>query len=72
MFFDSKIKIEMDKLPKILRQGYLTLKKYYDNNDECKFYPYEEFFEASVKNCCIENKITEKQAQDLFHVIGIY
>lgn len=72
MFFDSEIKIELDELPKILRQGYLTLKEYYEKNEDYNFYPLAEVFEANVKNCCIENKITKKQQQDLFHVIGIY
>lgn len=72
MFFDESIKIDTQKLPRILRNDYNLLQQYYHENRETEFILYVDSVEATIKACFIDGSITKQQQVDLFHVIGIY
>ena len=72
LIFNTDIEIDLEHLPKLLRSAYLNLKEYYDNEQLSEFMCLNETFEAAVKQCYIDKKITKKQLDDLFYVIGLY
>ena len=72
MFFDESIKIDIEKLPRILQNDYNLLYQWYKEGKDTEFIVYVDGFEATIKACYIDGSITKKQVDDLFHVIGIY
>lgn len=72
MIFNKSIGINLDELPNILKRDYNKLLKLYDTGNEDLFYVYEEVFEASIKQNYIDGKISKKQQELLFNIIGLY
>lgn len=71
MYFNTEIKIDWEGIPSLLKNTYYELLSFYNENEEAQFSSLEEFFEASIKNCYIEGKITKQQQMLLFKVIGV-
>lgn len=72
MYFDESIKIDVDKLPQLLRDDYLLLKESFEKGDETTFDLTADGYISDVKNYCYGGRFDEAFARKLFKVIGIY
>lgn len=73
MYINEECQIDdYDNLPRILKNDMIEMQAYYEQDDWVGFDCCLEAFEATVKQCKLSGRITDKQFDQLFAKYGLY